>query len=75
MNEAVGLAALLVGGLILWSIACFTVHGPVILAYIAIQIATSGIFSLEMLRIEKLIPKRQSSPYKIGNDDEVKYEL
>jgi len=61
MNEAVSLVALLVGALTLWAIACFVVHGSVILAYIAIQIATSGIFSLEMRRIEKSIPKRDAA--------------
>lgn len=56
MKNAPSLAVLLVGGLALWAIACFVLHGPVILAYIAIQAATSGIFALEMKRIQKKIP-------------------
>jgi hypothetical protein len=58
MKNAPSLVALLGGGLALWAIACLALHGPVILAYIAIQVATSGIFALEMRRIEKSIPKR-----------------
>jgi hypothetical protein len=56
MKNAPSLAVLLVGGLALWAIACFVLHGPVILAYIAIQAATSGVFALEMKRIEKRLP-------------------
>ena len=58
MKNAPSLVVLLAGGLTLWAIAFFALHGPVILAYIAIQVATSGIFALEMRRIEKSIPKR-----------------
>ena len=64
MKNAPSLVVLLAGGLTLWAIACFAVHGPVILAYIAIQVATSGIFALEMRRIEKSIPKRATATVK-----------
>jgi hypothetical protein len=64
MKNAPSLVALLGGGLALWAIACFALHGPVILAYIAIQVATSGIFALEMRRIEKSIPKRVAATVK-----------
>jgi hypothetical protein len=67
MKNAPSLVALLAGGLALWAIACFALHGPVILAYIAIQVATSGIFALEMRRIEKSIPKRATAVAKSGN--------
>lgn len=58
MKNAPSLSVLLTGGMAVWAIACFVLHGPVILAYIAIQIATSGLFALEMRRITKSIPKR-----------------
>ena len=64
MKNAPGLVVILAGGLTLWVMACFAVHGPVILAYIAIQTATSGIFALEMRRIEKSIPKRTAATVK-----------
>lgn len=64
MKNAPSLVALLSGGLALWAVACFTMHGPVILAYIAIQVATSGIFALEMRRIERSIPKRATATVK-----------
>jgi len=64
MKNAPSLVVLLAGGLTLWAIACFAMHGPVILAYIAIQVATSGIFALEMRRIEKSIPKRAAATVK-----------
>lgn len=67
MKNAPSLVALLSGGLVLWAIACFALHGPVILAYIAIQVATSGIFALEMRRIEKSIPKRTPATVKSGS--------
>lgn len=66
MKNAPSLVALLAGGLTLWAIACLVLHGPVILAYIAIQVATSGIFALEMRRIEKSIPKRAVAVVKSG---------
>ena len=61
MKNAPSLAVLLVGGLALWAIACFVLHGPVILAYIAIQAATSGVFALEMKRIQNKIPAHVSA--------------
>lgn len=67
MKNAPSLVALLGGGLALWAVACFALHGPVILAYIAIQVATSGIFALEMRRIEKSIPKRATVAAKTGS--------
>lgn len=67
MKNSPSLVALLAGGLTLWAIACFVMHGPVILAYIAIQIATSGIFAMEMRRIEKSIPKRATAAVKSGS--------
>lgn len=51
------LAAMLIGSLSLWAIACVALHGPVILAYVAIQLATSGVFAWQMHKIEKSIPK------------------
>jgi hypothetical protein len=67
MKNAPNLVVLLGGGLVLWAIACFALHGPVILAYIAIQVATSGVFALEMRRIEKSIPKRTTAIAKSGS--------
>ena len=67
MKNAPSLVALLGGGLALWAIACFAIHGPIILAYIAIQIATSGLFALEMRRIEKSIPKRAAAAAKASS--------
>ena len=67
MKNAPSLVALLGGGLALWAIACFAIHGPIILAYIAIQVATSGIFALEMRRIEKSIPKRVAATVNSGS--------
>ena len=67
MKNAPSLVALLGGGLALWAIACFAIHGPIILAYIAIQVATSGLFALEMRRIEKSIPKRATATVKANS--------
>jgi len=44
---------LIITGLCLWTAACLFVHGPVILVYICFQALTSGVFALEMRRIEK----------------------
>lgn len=39
--------------LVVWAGACTVLHGPAILAYIAIQAATSGLFALSMYKISK----------------------
>jgi hypothetical protein len=44
---------LIITALCLWTAACLFVHGPVILVYICFQALTSGVFALEMRRIEK----------------------
>ena len=59
-NSAPSLVALLIGCFCLWAVAGVAIHGPVILAYIAIQLATSGIFALEMRRIVNRLPKHDS---------------
>jgi|GEM_PF-2156081 len=61
-KSAPKLGLLLAGFLSVWAVtACFLTHGPVILAYIGFQAATSGIFAWQMFRIEKLIPKHNIS--------------
>ena len=40
--------------LTVWAVACTVLHGPAILAYIALQASTSGIFALSMYRISRL---------------------
>lgn len=44
---------LLIGGLAVWAILCFTVHGISIIAYIGLQLSTTGLFAWDMHRIEK----------------------
>ncbi|NQV28364.1 MAG: hypothetical protein HQ518_28765 [Rhodopirellula sp.] len=39
--------------LVVWAGACTWLHGPAILAYVALQGATSGIFALSMYRISR----------------------
>ncbi len=39
--------------LIAWAGACTWLHGPAILAYVALQGATSGVFALIMYKITK----------------------
>ncbi|MDA0284639.1 MAG: hypothetical protein O3B13_01050 [Planctomycetota bacterium] len=67
-KSTLSLTTLLVSGLSLWAVACFALHGPVILAYIAIQLATSGIFALEMRRIGKTIPRHSTVKTPISAD-------
>lgn len=53
MQRGPSLGVLLSGGLLVWAIACFLLHGSAILMYIGIQAITSGLFAWEMNRIEK----------------------
>lgn len=39
--------------LTVWAVSCTVLHGPAILAYVAIQAATSGVFALSMYRISR----------------------
>lgn len=39
--------------MIAWAVTCALAHGPAILAYIALQGATSGIFALSMYKISR----------------------
>lgn len=48
------LTKLIVGGLSVWAVVCFFIHGPAIAAYLAIQAVTSGVFAWEMRRIERV---------------------
>lgn len=43
-----------------WAGACTVLHGPAILAYIAIQASTSGIFALSMYRISRKYSRNDS---------------
>lgn len=47
------LGVLITGGLSVWAISCFLVHGPVIFAYVALQAVTSGVFAWQMNQMEK----------------------
>ena len=53
---------LIITALCLWTAACLFVHGPVILVYICFQALTSGVFALEMRRIEKRNLKKTQDP-------------
>lgn len=52
-RKTLRLATLISGGLAVWAVAFFVVHGPVIVAYLALQVLTSGVFVWEMRRIEQ----------------------
>jgi hypothetical protein len=45
-----------------WAIACTLLHGPAILAYIALQAATSGIFALSMYKISRRHTRVSAKP-------------
>ena len=60
--------SLIAGCLAAWAIGCFLVHGPVILAYIGLQIATAGVFSWSMNRVEKNAQQRRSAAKKPAAD-------
>lgn len=47
------LGLLITGGLSVWAISCFLVHGPAIFAYVALQAVTSGVFAWQMNQMEK----------------------
>lgn len=47
------LAVLLPLFLAVWAISCVLVHGNAILGYLAIQVATSGVFALAMTQAAK----------------------
>lgn len=51
--DQVRLSILLCGSLLAWGLSCLLVHGPVILAYVGIQAATSGVFALSIYRAEQ----------------------
>jgi hypothetical protein len=52
-RKRLSLTKLIVGGLTVWAVVCYFIHGPAIAAYLAIQAITSGIFAWEMRRIER----------------------
>ena len=52
------LAIWLVGGLSVWAVACYFVHGSAILAYIGIQVLTSGVFAWQMNSVEKSMHRK-----------------
>ena len=52
------LAVWLVGGLAVWAVACYCVHGSAILTYIGIQVLTSGVFAWQMSSVEKSMHRK-----------------
>jgi len=47
------LLMLVAGGLTVWAVLCFVIHGAAIVAYIGLQALTTGLFVWDMRRIEK----------------------
>jgi hypothetical protein len=62
MKNGPSLGVILCGGLLVWAIACFCLHGSAILMYIGMQAITSGVFAYEMCRIEKSMQKPRTAP-------------
>lgn len=56
------LSVLIPALLTVWAVACTLLHGPAILAYVALQAATSGIFALSMYRISRLHSQPSAKP-------------
>ena len=44
------LLQIVVAEVAVWAVLCMLVHGPAILAYIALQVATSGVFAFAVER-------------------------
>lgn len=53
------LASLIIGGLTVWAGACLFIHGPAIIAYIGLQVLTSGVFAWQMRRVEAGAQRRR----------------
>ena len=52
-RKPIPLKVLIGGALAIWATVCFFIHGPVIVMYVALQVATAGLFVWEMRRVEK----------------------
>ncbi|MDA1013389.1 MAG: hypothetical protein O3A00_02925 [Planctomycetota bacterium] len=51
--KLLGLKTILVASLTIWAVVCVVLHGSAIVAYIALQAATSGVFAFAFWRAEK----------------------
>jgi hypothetical protein len=60
-RKTFNLTGLIVGGLSIWAVVCFFIHGPAIAAYLAIQAVTSGVFAWEMRRIERVAAQQKAA--------------
>lgn len=58
----VGLKHILIGSLIIWAAVCVVMHGSAIVAYIALQAATSGVFAFAFWRAEKTAQQTRNVP-------------
>ncbi|MDA0589712.1 MAG: hypothetical protein O2820_19505 [Planctomycetota bacterium] len=65
-SKKFNLTILIVGGLAVWAIVCFFIHGPAIAAYLVIQAVTSGVFAWEMRRIERVAAQQKAARVKAG---------
>lgn len=52
-RKPIPLRMLIGGALAIWATVCFYIHGLVIVVYVALQVATAGLFVWEMRRVEK----------------------
>ncbi len=52
-RKPIPLKILIGGALAIWATVCFFIHGPVIVMYVVLQVATAGLFVWEMRRVEK----------------------
>ena len=62
----IALNHLLIGLIVVWAVCCVYSRGPAILAYIAMQAATSGVFAWAILKAlkkcEKAAPDKEAGP-------------
>ena len=47
------MSTLLCAALAVWGMSCFLIHGTTILAYVGLQVVTSGAFAWAMCRTEQ----------------------
>ena len=73
-RKKLSLKTLIVGGLAIWALVCFYIHGPAIAAYLAIQAVTSGVFVWEMRRIERLGEQQKAARLKEAASSDVAAE-
>ena len=52
-QKPIPLRMLIGGALAIWATVCLFIHGQVIVMYVALQVATAGLFVWEMRRVEK----------------------